>query len=109
MLWFVAERTEGRALLRKWMRAEKTRSQGFLAKVLDVTQPAVAAWVRGESRPAPQYRDAIFELTGISPEAWETKTEREKRDRALAGVRGVLAAPTDSERAPDSPPGGPVT
>ena len=98
----VAVRTQGRALLVKWMRADKSRTQGFVARTLSVTQPAVRAWVRGESRPVEAYREALRRLAGIPPEAWETRQERERRAKALAGVDSIGVG---SPGSPDSPRG----
>lgn len=78
-------------MLVKWMRADKSRTQGFVARTLSVSQPAVRAWVRGESRPVWAYREALQRLAGIPPEAWETKKERELQERALAGVSAATS------------------
>jgi transcriptional regulator with XRE-family HTH domain len=56
-------------------------SQSSLAKSLDVSQPAVSAWLCGRARPEPHVREAIEILTGIPASGWGTDDERAFVDR----------------------------
>lgn len=88
----------GRAALVDWMDADKaTRGQTFVAKKVGVSQPAVRAWIRGDSRPEPHLRPALELLCGIPSEAWEIPEERQKREDAMARIRAEAAA-EDAER-----------
>lgn len=81
-------RTEGRSLLRKWFRAQKSPQRSF-AEVLGVTQQAVSSWLSGASRPDGDTRDLIEKATdGAVPSAsWRTETERAR----IANVRPAVA------------------
>lgn len=97
--------TDGRAQLVEWMAAAEGRTQGFVARKLGISQPAVRNWIQGTSRPENPYRDALEALCGIPPKAWELPEEREKRDQALARIRDEAPSPHDSGELPAVEPG----
>jgi transcriptional regulator with XRE-family HTH domain len=65
----------GRMLLRRWLDADPSRSQSWLARRLHVSQPSVTAWLNGDSRPEAHNREALALLTGIPAPAWMTDDE----------------------------------
>lgn len=73
-------RTEGRQLLDAALK-QPGRSQSWLARLLEIRQPAVSQWVRGNSRPEPHFRLALQRLLGIPAESWMTAKERK-----IAGI-----------------------
>lgn len=92
--------TPGRDALVAWMAANpKERTQGYIARVLGVSQPAVGAWVHGRSRPDAHYREPIEQLTGIKPEDWELPEEAARRERALANIQELETGGNPTEAA----------
>jgi transcriptional regulator with XRE-family HTH domain len=69
----------------------KIRTQGFIARQLGVSQPAVSGWLKGKPRPDDDRRALIAALTGgdISAEDWETSEERRRRLRGLERARAA--------------------
>jgi hypothetical protein len=79
--------TDGHKKLKAWLK-EPNRSQSALARKLNITQTAVALWVKPGHRPSPLLRDALERL-GVCPATdWETKKERERRE-ALEQLGGA--------------------
>lgn len=71
-------------MLVAWMAGDPTRrSRGAIARAVDVSQPAVTAWLSGQSRPTEQYRPALFVLTGIHPDHWKLQSERDQEAKSL--------------------------
>ncbi len=68
--------TVGRLRLKEWLDALDERTQEALAKLLGVSQAAVAAWVSGRSRPEPHFRESLERATGIEAGEWQTAEER---------------------------------
>ncbi len=104
--------TEGRTRLVAWMGEDpSTRTQGFIARKLNISQPAVRAWVKGLSRPEPHFREPLEVLCGIPRAAWELPEEHEKRAAALANIRaendadhGHRSESSPELKAVDAPP-----
>lgn len=92
----------GRDLLIKWMASGTGRSQGYIAKKLGVSQPAVRNWVVGTSRPEPHFRDALQALCGIPPSAWELEVERQQRETALHNIAESYAVPESGPSSPET-------
>jgi hypothetical protein len=82
--------TRAARALKKWIAANS--SQTAVGNALGVKQPSVFAWIRGAARPESHLRGAIEELTGIPAADWELREEREKRHKALKGVRETKGA-----------------
>lgn len=92
------------------MEGPPSRSQGAIAKLLGVTQPAVRAWMRGTSRPEPHLREAIEVLTGVPEATWELESERVAKQAAIERIHDaeVLAAELPADAEPDSEPTNPA-
>ena len=67
--------------LKDWLLAGRKfgRSQKWLAKALDTSQPTVYRWLSGENRPDLTYRIAIYHLTkhAVRISAWFYPKEME--------------------------------
>ena len=86
--------TDGRQALAKITAREPGHppplwSQRRIADALQISQPSVSGWVRGTSRPEPEYREALEHLLGISRDAWLTPDERKVIASAKAMSREV--------------------
>lgn len=93
------KRTEGRSILLRILSSET--QQALVARLhkrgVRVKQQAVSAWVRGEARPEPHFRDGLERVLGIPREAWYTAGELAiARGRELAGDE-LAATGTDGE------------
>ncbi len=70
------ERTEGWKKLVTWVDSVdpatgKKRSQGQLAELLHMTQPAVRGWYLRNCKPTEgPIRDAVCRITGSTPDEW---------------------------------------
>jgi hypothetical protein len=87
------QRTPAAKALKAWI--DENSSQTALGNALDVKQPSVFAWLKGQARPEPALRAAIEEITGIPATDWENKSERTKRlkrEKALATFRETKGA-----------------
>lgn len=78
-----------------WMAKDpKVRTQAFIARQIDVTQPAVSGWLKGKPRPDRESRALIAALTRgyVAAEDWETSEERRRLqnvERALEANKGA--------------------
>jgi transcriptional regulator with XRE-family HTH domain len=68
--------TQGLEKLKEFLAANPERSQGWLARTLDVSQPNVSSWLRGINRPGPEYRKALAKIASIPEDSWLTDDER---------------------------------
>lgn len=75
--------TEGQTLL---VRALESRSQTWLANVLNLNQSSISGWTRGLSRPEPEHRLSLEILLGIPQASWLLPEEVEAVDRVRAIV-----------------------
>lgn len=94
-----AAEVPARGALRRWIEADRDRSQSSLARLLSVSQPSVSAWLAGPNRPEAHHREALEALTGIPADDWKTSHERAlvQRIRALpAAEPGTDLAATGS-------------
>lgn len=66
--------TRGRRELRKILDGTEW-SQSSLARELRISQPSVASWIAGHTRPSETLRVALKRLLGIEPELWMTDAE----------------------------------
>lgn len=82
-----ARNTAGRRVLRELLRQH---SQVEVALRIGAKQQYVSAWARGQSRPEPQYRDALvreYADAGFTDDCWYT-------DREHAIAHGTQSSPT---------------
>lgn len=87
--------TDGLRRLREWLKANEV-SQNQLAKKLGISQPAIARWLQGITRPDDQYREMLFQLTGIEITAWRAESETEALQRFSESLgNNVLNTGTD--------------
>lgn len=93
------ERSEipARTALREWLSADESRSQSWLARTLNVSQPSVSAWLTGASRPEAHHREALEALTGIPADEWKTSDERALVLRMRARFEGDAMPATGTE------------
>jgi hypothetical protein len=85
--------TDGRQLLAKITSREPGKdppswSQKRIADALRISQPSVSGWVRGTSRPEPEYREALEHLLGVPRDAWLTSDER----KVVAAAKAMAEA-----------------
>ncbi len=79
--------------LARWV-DQPGNSQGSLARSLEISQPAVSQWIRGNARPEPHLRIAIELITAIPAADWDTDDERALVDRVRAQLDDAAPAPT---------------
>lgn len=60
----------------------ETRTQTSIGSALGVSQPSVADWVNGKSRPKPKFAAALHNLTRgrVHRDGWLTDQERASAD-----------------------------
>ena len=66
--------TRGRRELRKILEGSEW-SQSSLARELRISQPSVASWIAGHTRPSETLRVALERLLGIKSNSWMTDAE----------------------------------
>lgn len=87
----MAHYTRGRKLLLQWVSEDPAgRTQTAIGRALGVTQPSVADWMSGKSRPKPDQRVGLERLSGgaIERDSWMTPGERKRLDavRPMGGT-----------------------
>jgi hypothetical protein len=77
--------TEGRKLL---VKALALTTEAEIAKAIGCAQQQVSSWKRGQSRPKPEFREALKGIIGVPVEAWFTR-----RELVIARARPPSPAP----------------
>ena len=96
----------GRFLLRDAIKAAGMTERAAAKEEFGVAPASLSEWLSGKNRPRPEHQSVALARFGVPREAWETKPERKRRERAeREALAAAPAAPPSSP--PKSPPKSP--